>query len=664
MNTIEEETCVGFIIEITGVKLKARMLSNSNDLTYYKNGKSYRGVGIGEYVGIRRGPYKLVGKVEHEYLKDLEKNPNRQEFTPNRFIREVDISIVGAFKDKKFYFGITIFPQIFSEVTLLESEEILQVLTGNFQEIKSPLTIGKTIPEGINYSINWKNFFNTHFAIFGNTGSGKSNTLAKLYSALFSKAKNEKWKIDNSNFIFLDFNGEYTRENALTNEKDIIYLDTSTKNGKGKISLPNAEFWDPEMLSILFSATKQTQEPFLRATLNYFSPKDSPISTDKMLEFIETAFRQVFFGTYQNEMTLSLLKIVLNDINPDYDNQLSEESMLLVHWLNSSWHSQAKSYYYECDIVHQDYLSKKYKFEYVDHINNYKPINNGQHISFDFYFNSMKDSKEFLTIIEKELKESKIINEENWKNSPLKLLSALVHLEMIYKLSYGDTQFDYINPLLTRIESKADMFDKVIKITNDDNKDNITKSFCTVISLRNANRDTKDIIPLLVAKYIYQKQKRLIGNSEKINRTIHFVIDEAHNILSANNNREDDKWRDYRLDVFEEIIKEGRKFGFYLTIASQRPADISATIVSQMHNFIIHRLVNQNDLNMLSNTLNSLDRVSQSAIPTLAPGCAILTGTSFQLPIMVKIDQLDDQMAPKSENAELDKVWNIPKDKS
>ncbi len=652
MNTIEEETCVGFIIEITGIKVKARMLSNSNDLTYYKNGDSYRGVGIGEYVGIRRGPYKLVGKVEHEYLHDLEKDPNRQEFTPNRFIREVDISIVGAFKEDKFYFGITIFPQIFAEVTLLKSEEIFQVLTGNSKKIKFPLTIGKTIPEGINYSIDWKNFFNTHFAIFGNTGSGKSNTLAKLYSALFSKAKNEKWKIDNSNFIFLDFNGEYTRENALTNEKDIIYLDTSTKNGKDRISLPNAEFWDPEMLAILFSATKQTQEPFLRATLNYFSPQDQKISTDKMLEFIKTAFRQVFFGTYQNEKTLSLLKIVLNDIKPNYDKILPKKSML-AHWLNSSWHSQSKSYYYICDINHQNYFG-----------NIYSKYNNGQYNPFALYFNSITDCTSFINIIECELKTYKIVDEENWKNSPLKLLSAFVHLEMIYKLSYGDTQFDYVNPLLNRIESKADMFDKVIKITNDDNEDNITKYFCTVISLRNANRDTKDIIPLLVAKYIYQKQKRLIGNSEKINRTTHFVVDEAHNILSANNNREDDKWRDYRLDVFEEIIKEGRKFGFYLTIASQRPADISATIVSQMHNFIIHRLVNQNDLNMLSNTLNSLDRVSQSAIPTLAPGCAIFTGTSFQLPIMVKVDQLDDQMAPKSENAELDKVWNIPKDKS
>lgn len=637
MSAIEEETCVGFIIEITGVKVKARMLSNSNDLTYYKNGKRYRGVGIGEYVGIRRGPYKLVGKVEHEYLNDLEKNPNRQEFTPNRFIREVDISIVGAFKEDKFSFGITIFPQIFAEVTLLKSEEIFQILTGNSQKINSPLIIGKTIPEGINYSIDWKCFFNTHFAIFGNTGSGKSNTLAKLYSALFNKAKNNKWEIGNSNFIFLDFNGEYTKENTLTNEKKIISLNTSTKDGDGKISLPDAEFWDPEMLSILFSATKQTQEPFLKATLNYFSPKDQEISTDKMLEFIKTAFRQVFFGTYKNEKTLSLLKIVLNDINPDYDKDLPKKSKL-AHCLNSSWHSKQHTYYY-----------------------NIPDNNQGNNL---FYFNSVTDCDAYINNIANELKECKIIDEKNWKNSPLKLLSALMHLEMIYKLSYDDPQFDYINPLLTRIESKADMFDKVIEISNNDDKYNITKNYCTVISLRNANQDTKDIIPLLIAKYIYQKQKRLIEDSEEINRTTHFIIDEAHNILSANNNREDDKWRDYRLDVFEEIIKEGRKFGFYLTIASQRPADISATIVSQMHNFIIHRLVNQNDLNMLRNSLSSLDKVSQSAIPTLAPGCAIFTGTSFQLPIMVKVDQLDDQMTPKSENAELDKVWNIPKDKS
>lgn len=55
------------------------------------------------------------------------------------------------------------------------------------------------------------------------------------------------------------------------------------------------------------------------------------------------------------------------------------------------------------------------------------------------------------------------------------------------------------------------------------------------------------------------------------------IIDEAHNILSESSNRESESWKDYRLETFEEIIKEGRKFGVYLTIASHRPADISST---------------------------------------------------------------------------------------
>ena len=66
--------------------------------------------------------------------------------------------------------------------------------------------------------------------------------------------------------------------------------------------------------------------------------------------------------------------------------------------------------------------------------------------------------------------------------------------------------------------------------------------------------------------------------------------------MSNKSNNESVKWKDYRLEVFEEIIKEGRKFNFYITIASQRPADISPTIISQIHNYFIHRLVNENDL--------------------------------------------------------------------
>lgn len=90
------------------------------------------------------------------------------------------------------------------------------------------------------------------------------------------------------------------------------------------------------------------------------------------------------------------------------------------------------------------------------------------------------------------------------------------------------------------------------------------------------------------------------------------IIDEAHNILSQQSTREAESFKDYRLEVFEQIVKEGRKYGFYLTISSQRPYDISSTIISQLHNYFIHRLVNDMDLKMLANTINTLDLLSKN----------------------------------------------------
>ena len=633
MDNSELENYVGFITEIVGTKVKARMLSNTNNLTYYRNGIIYKGVAIGEYVGIRRGPYKLVGKVEHEYLEDLEKDPDNQEFSPKRFLRNIDISIIGAFEGEKFKFGVSIFPQIFAEVSLLSSEEILQVLTGNFEKSKHDLVIGKTIPEGLEYSIDWSNFFNTHFAIFGNTGSGKSNTLAKLYTELFNIAEKNKWEINNSRFIFFDFNGEYTKNETFTKDKKVINLETSSELGKDKITLPRSEFWDPEMLDVLFSATKQTQEPFLKSTLKYFNPKENSFTVDKMIQYLVTAFKQVFLSTYKDPNTLQLLKIVLRDLNIVIPQQ-SEIS----YWLHASWNGTSKNYYFVTDPFYPGLFPQ---------VSGY--------VNRRFFDSESISESDFETQVRSDLLESsKTVNEENLESSPLKLLSVFVHLQMIYKLSYGDNQFDYINPLLNRIDAKANMFDKVFAISEETN---LTKPYCIVISFRNTNRDVKDTIPLLIAKYLYKFQKRKIQRSTAIETTTHLIIDEAHNILSAGNKREDDKWRDYRLDVFEEIIKEGRKFGFYLTIASQRPADISATIVSQMHNYIIHRLVNQNDLNMLGNTISSLDLVSQSNIPTLAPGVAIFTGTSFQFPVIVQVDILDNEKTPKSDNSDLPKIW-------
>ena len=126
--------------------------------------------------------------------------------------------------------------------------------------------------------------------------------------------------------------------------------------------------------------------------------------------------------------------------------------------------------------------------------------------------------------------------------------------------------------------------------------------------------------------------------------------------LSENSNRESASWKDYRLEVFEEIIKEGRKFGCFLTISSQRPSDISPTLISQLHNYFIHRLVNDEDLYTIRKSVAFLDKSKQEMIPILSQGQCICSGLAFDFPVIVQVDELDDKNKPDSKDLNIE-LW-------
>lgn len=184
------------------------------------------------------------------------------------------------------------------------------------------------------------------------------------------------------------------------------------------------------------------------------------------------------------------------------------------------------------------------------------------------------------------------------------------------------------------------------------------EALLSVISLRKTNQEIKKVLPLLLAKFYYSMHKQKVLNQNPPQQTFHMIIDEAHNILSTQSNRESESWKDYRLELFEEIIKEGRKFGFFLTLSSQRPADISPTIMSQLHNFFIHRLVNDRDLTLLENTISSLDDISRQMIPNLSKGCAVITGTSFDIPMVVQFSEMPDGSRPDSDDIDIGTLWS------
>ena len=80
--------------------------------------------------------------------------------------------------------------------------------------------------------------------------------------------------------------------------------------------------------------------------------------------------------------------------------------------------------------------------------------------------------------------------------------------------------------------------------------------------------------------------------------------------------------------------------------------------MSQLHNFFIHRLVNDRDLKLLENTISSLDELSRKMIPNLSKGCAIITGTSFDIPMIVQFDEMPKNSRPDSDDIDIESLWN------
>ena len=610
---------VGIVKEIKGTNTIIRMFDNSNQIFQFYEGEKFSGVMIGSYVGIKRGQYTIVAKVEKEYAFDRFNDLKDLSFSKNRFIREIEGKIIGSFKNGIFKQGIVAFPQVFNDVILLSADLQSQIIQDDTIESDFPLLPFGTIwPDGTNFKLNWEHLFNSHIAIFGNTGSGKSNTLAKIYTELFNLQNKSILNLGNSKFILIDFNGEYIDKNVICSDKEVINLSTNydkaqNYNQYSKLPIPYDLFWDIEMLSVLFGATEQTQKPFLTRVINFYFNKAYKINGN-LNKYLAKAFEDVY--TSPNKFSIDLLKKVIEEMG------LTNDEVSI--WIDKTKYNSTLDAFYSDEYIEGWESSRK-----------------------KYYLNEDSNiiKKESETIIH-----SLVITS---LSDPIKELKMAIYLNMIFELRRKTIQYDHIAPLLHRVEARSEDFNRIFEIKNDE-KILFNKKNLNIVSLRNVNRDMKLLVPLVIAKVTYNNNKNFNNDKTYI---YNLIIDEAHNILSEKSNRETEKWKDYRLEVFEELIKEGRKFGYYLTIASQRPADISETIVSQIHNYFIHRLVNYNDLKLLEKTMSTLDQISKDNIPNLSAGQLICTGISFKLPLTIQVDKLENERSPTSETSELKSIW-------
>ncbi len=606
---------IGVIVEVDGIYAKVGMYNETNEAEFLWNGEILTGPKVGAYLTINQGMVKIIATVFSEKIIDSQNSANSDEFnntfSKNTINRIISLKVKGVINNNRFSVSSEYVPMIGNIVSLTTKKE-LNIIYG-LSDNADTILIGKSLLEEYPIHLPINSIFASHIGIFGNTGSGKSNTLHKLYLELF-KSKYIKKINKVSQFYVIDFNGEYTQENqfGLSNQyKRVFKINTRIESKENKIPIKKDYLFDADILSILFDARPATQVPFLRNALKIFN-KD--IKDENVFADIEIGLLKRIIQEHRNVSADSLNNWVYAAKALGVDETLLQS--LTLHFSI-------------------DYGNLKVKTE------DNQSILDGEQIS------------------DTGLKVLKIVEIQNqlankYKDlAPIRKLKCFLEFQRVYVSAWKSTNIEHINPLFKRIETSILSLEKVIEVV-----DNVEDTFkmLNVISLLDANQEITRLIPMLISKMIYDEQKNQVSNDGEVKKTKHLIIDEAHNILNSQFRRNGDDWQDYRLSIFEEIIKEGRKFGFYLTLSSQRPADISPTIMSQLHNYFIHRLVNDNDLEMLKNTMPTLDSYSFNMIPNLGQGEAVITGNSIKVPLLIKVNK-ETIIRPNSDDVILTSLW-------
>lgn len=588
---------IGEVSGVEGRRIHILVDRNKNLSDMFLYGEILRNIAVNGFVEIRKGLMSLIGRVEGELIEPEFESNEVDGARPRPSGRRVlTVSLVGYVgEDGMFAGGAKELPLIGNEAFVV-TKRLLGRLYNLVRPGEPTISIATVFGDDVDIPLPIDGLFNSHIAIFGNTGSGKTNTLAFLYQEFIRALRERNLQAFNTavRVVVLDFNGEYAIGRCITEHKAVYSLSTRHEDGD-KLPVDEAALLTLDMVAILADATEKTQKPFLRRALRLYNKANT---ADHSLEYFRGMLRRLAHDVLlmSDKIRAQLLidyfrELLLSPL--DEPNAVDIDSDL-------EWHNQSQEF-------------------------------------------RNRTTGAFLRA-----QPARIVDTVLYQRAGAALFSQNVvgrliqflYAQLISDVLGNRAQNEHIAPVILRLRSKENDIGKLFDLNGDGN---FWTSNVVVVNLHQVNLDMKKIVPLLLAKTLYDSHKRMLNPG-----TLSIVIDEAHNILSSESFREVESWRDYRLETFEEIIKEGRKFGVFITIASQRPNDISHTITSQAHNYFVHRLINQQDLQTIATAVSYIDRVTGESIPTLPTGTCVFSGIASQFPIKINVKPLPPDARPRS----------------
>lgn len=605
---------IGEVSSVDGREVSVRVDQEKNRSHILYRGDLLSNVSVGGYVKLIKGFNSLIGKIEKEYIKEDKSTSQFPEYTQpeERFIRFLSVKMLGYFSGDKYRKGIKELPLIGNECVLLDLNEYKKIHSFAQKE-ESKIRLGSLITdERVSIDVSVDRLFASHIGIFGNTGSGKSHTLATLYKSLFQEFGKQMKFQENARFILFDFNGEYANATIITPLKKVYNLSTKSDQAD-KIQLLSEDILTPELFFILASATEKTQQPFIRRALKLYGKAQEardPLEYTKGI--LKNKLKQILkLGNWGlADLTLGYMESIL-----DHQDDLRS---------NLGWFSSTPCFY-------------------IDRVQPSKRVYADNPSEFDLAIPETK----FYQALEAMTVDKDFIS---W-------ITKFLYIQLIDDVLSNRAQNEHVAPAINKLKSLTKEFSKVFSIPTDIGNTSLWEEGkpLAVINMDKVSTSMKKLIPLLLSYKYYQEHKA--KKLAEVTSSLNIIIDEAHNILSYDSTRESQEWKDFRLETFEEIIKEGRKFGVFLTIASQRPSDISATIISQLHNYLIHRLINNRDLEMVEKAIAYLDKISIESLPILPAGACVLSGIIADLPLTLQVDRLKEEEQPESQTIALTASW-------
>ena len=622
---------IGRIVSIDYKEIIVETIENIGDYVCTDDGIRFVGE-LGSYIIIEDVDRRIIAEIVAVIEKDVTANIEHSKAKNDRFFK---ISPVGEIVNNLFNFGITKMPPMFSEVKLISEKDLqvmmnvanseINVINGFTKLAALPIGTSVLFPD-YDVKVRLNEFFGFHFAVLGNTGSGKSNTIAYIIQKIFSKSN---YSACGANFIIFDSNGEYQKafENISYNNTDINIKNLSTDDDDDhKFIMPvwalNVDDW-----SILLHASEKTQIPIINRALEIikiFSNNDDSEESNKVKDHIvANVALTIMLGpdssTSKSDKITSLIKKYHTSnfsLNTKITIQNNEEGKKSIQEMKISEVIQ---------VVYGKMVAPASFMDYCEsHINpNIKTgcQNTGKPVIYSLL--EFKEAIDYAILYEGSITSNKIFEYAATLVARIQHLIESDHGKYLSKTSF--TSFsEYIGDILGDNQ-----------ILN--------------IDISNLDDTSADIVTKVFSKMLFDYSRKF---SPRNSKQINLIIEEAHRFIKEN--------EDYGVlgyNIFERIAKEGRKYGLHMGISSQRPGELSKTVVSQCSNFIIHRLQNPDDLRFISNMVPYVNKSMIDRMSYLPRGHALVFGTAINLPMLTSFGKADP--SPNSGNSDITENWYI-----